>query len=174
MGVCSDVSPFFLLDNLWGFIRGLDKVCHHLARTHTRKSPMLHCGQASFMQRGRSHVYRHTPTQFNTKEAEHSLPIYRKMAITFYHAGLRSDRAARYVCVCVSLYLLIAANTWTQFCHGANLLILDGSSGHLQQSVTLLVQRLATHDNYEHTLTLKPPLLLFFLSNPYLLHFESV
>lgn len=54
--------PLFLLANLWGFIRGLDKDCHRLEGAHTRKSPMLHCGPASYAERTLSlvHVCRHT------------------------------------------------------------------------------------------------------------------
>ena len=55
-GVCVGVhvSPPFLLTNLWGFIMGFDKDCHRLERAHTRKSPMLHCGPASYAERALS------------------------------------------------------------------------------------------------------------------------
>lgn len=102
--------PPILLANLWGFIIGFDKDCHRLERAHTRKSPMLHCGPVSYAERtiskayvyGRTHTHTHARHTSDTKETEHSQPIYRKTAITFYHAGLGPDRAALSsdMCVC--------------------------------------------------------------------------
>ncbi len=58
-----------------------------------------------------THIYtrvRHTPTHSDTKETEHSQPIYRKTAITFYHAGLGPDRAALSSNMCVRVYVFFS------------------------------------------------------------------
>lgn len=84
------------------------------------------------------------------QEHTRSEPIYRKTAITFYHAGVGPDRAALSN-TCPHIYTHTHAHAACTV-HTANLLISDGRLGRLQHDVPL-EQRMAPNDNDNHTHT---------------------